>query len=144
MVDWEYKERLHIIFCLFFFLALKSLMTFLLFTTYNLYFICASIAAEEQVHKRYYRRNCQQKFAINNPMPTGVPSLGFEETLFKWTVCKPERHSHGRNWKCTSLRQRSPYIEKVPTLGPDWSISMQPRHPNLYILIGPNNYCPDW
>lgn len=119
VVDWEYKERLHIILCLFFFLAPKSLITFLLFTTYNLYFIWASTAAEKQVHKRHYRRNCQQKFTVNNRMPTGVPNLGFGETLFRWTIRKPERHSHGRNWKCIPLRQRSPYIEKVPTLGPD-------------------------
>lgn len=63
-----------------------------------------------------------------------------EETLFRRTLCKLGKH---RLWRkpivfSPKTKGRPTYIEKVPTLVPNWFIFMQMKDPNLHSFIGPN------
>lgn len=59
------------------------------------------------------------------------------DTLFRWTVCKPGKHSlWGKPAVCSlETKGRPAYIKEVTALVPDWSIFMQMINPNLYTLV---------
>lgn len=85
------------------------------------------------VNKRHIPMQCQQKSLICHEVNG--------ETLFRWTIHKPGKHSlWSKLIMCSpKINGKSAYVKKVPTLGPDWSIFIQMRNPNSYSLIGSRN-----
>lgn len=82
---------------------------------------CSIIQLQRGTVGTFSPSTCQQKIAATNLKPTGVPIWGTVkgETLFRWIVCKPGKHSN--QWKSTvhaplSEKGQLAYIENVLAL----------------------------
>ena len=114
-----------------------SLQLFQRYSYLQILYICATDTSDILIVST--KAHCYQSNVSRNPQ-SGV-QYWKKETLFRWTVCKPGKHSPCWKWKAhyPETKGKLTYIEEVFALVPDRSISIQMRNANFHNLTGPNS-----